>query len=72
MILGHVNPYVNVFIRVTDRLVANPIEEVHICITAGRTLGNGDVRRYNVPMTNEVTMIIPGKPREVGNRDVIV
>jgi hypothetical protein len=72
MILGCVNPYVNVFVRVADRFVANPTEEVHICITAGRTLGNGDVHRYNAPMTNEVAMIILGEPGEVGNRDVIV
>jgi len=71
-ILGCINPYVNIFIRAADRLVANPTEEVHICITAGRTLGNEDVHCYNAPTTNEVAMIIPGKPGEVGNRDVIV
>jgi hypothetical protein len=71
-ILRRVNPYVNVFVRATDRLAANPIEEVHICITAGRTLGNGDVHHYNAPTANEVAMIIPGEPGEVGNRDVIV
>jgi len=71
-ILGRVNPYVNIFVRVADRLVTNLIEEVHICITAGRTLGNGDVHRYNAPTANEVAMIIPGEPGEVGNRDVIV
>jgi hypothetical protein len=72
MILGHVNPYVNVFICVTDRLAANPVKEVHICITAGRTLENKNVRCYNVPMANEVTMIILGELGEVGNRDVII
>ncbi len=72
MILKHVNPYVNVFIRVADRLTANPVEEVHICITVGRTVGNGDVRCYNVPTANEVAMIILGEPGEVGNCDVIV
>ncbi len=71
-ILGHVNPYVNIFIYAADHLVANPIEEVHICITTGRTLGNEDVHCYNVPMANEVAMIILGKPRKVGNRDVII
>jgi len=40
-IFRRVNPYVNVFVRATDRLAANPTEEVHICITAGRTLRNG-------------------------------
>jgi len=72
MTFGHVNPYVKVFVRAADCLVANPTEEVHICITIGRTLGNGDVHRYNTPMANEVTMIIPSELREVGNRDVIV
>jgi hypothetical protein len=72
MIIGRVNPYVNVFVHVADRLATNPIEEVHICITASRTLGNGDVRCYNIPTTNEVAMIIPGEPREVGNHHVIV
>jgi len=72
MILGRVNPYVNVFVRATDRLAANPTEEVHICITASRTLGNGDVHCYNAPTANEVVMIIPNEPGEVGNRDVIV
>jgi hypothetical protein len=71
-ILGRVNPYVNIFVRAADRLVANPAEEVHICITAGRTLGNGNVHCYNIPTTNEVAMIIPGEPGEVGNHDVII
>ncbi len=38
-ILGHVNPYVNVFVHVADCFAANLVEEVHICITTGRTLG---------------------------------
>jgi hypothetical protein len=71
-ILGRVNPYVNVFIRAANHLIANPIKEVHICIIASRTPGNEDVDCYNVPMANEVTMIIPSEPREVGNRNVIV
>jgi hypothetical protein len=71
-ILGHVNPYVNVFVHVADRLVANLTKEVHICITAGHTLGNGDVHRYNAPTANEVAMIILGEQGEVGNHDVIV
>jgi hypothetical protein len=71
-IIEQVNPYVYVFIRVADRPTANLTEEVHICITVGRTLGNGDVRRYNVPTTNNVAMIIHGEPGEVGNRDVII
>jgi hypothetical protein len=71
-ILGCVNPYVNIFVRVVDRLIANLTKEVHICITVGRTLGNEDVHCYNVPTANEVVMIILGKPGEVGNRDVIV
>jgi len=70
--LGRVNPYVNIFVHATNRLVANPVEEVHICITTGRTLGNGDVHRYNIPTANKVAMIIPGEPAEVGNRDVII
>jgi hypothetical protein len=72
MILGHVNPYVNVFVHATNRLVANPAKEVHICITISRTPRNEDVRRYNVPTINEVAMIIPSEPGKVGNRDVIV
>jgi hypothetical protein len=71
-ILEHVNPYVNIFIRVADRLTANPVEEVHICITINHTLGNKNVRHYNVVMANKVTMIIPSEPKKVGNRDVIV
>jgi hypothetical protein len=71
-ILGRVNPYVNVFVCAVDRLAANPIEEDHICITARRTLGNGDVHRYNAPTANKVAMIILGEPGEVGNHDVIV
>jgi hypothetical protein len=71
-ILGRVTIYVNVFVRATDRLLANLIEEVHICIIIGRTPKNGDVRRYNVPMANRVAMIILGELGEVGNRGVIV
>jgi hypothetical protein len=71
-ILRRINPYVNIFVRAADHMAANPAEEVHICITIGRTLGNGDVHRYNVPTADEVAMIIPGEPGEVGNRDVIV
>ncbi len=71
-ILGRVNPYVNVFVCAADRFTANPAEEVHICITAGRTLGNGNVHCYNIPTANEVVMIIPSEPGEVGNCDVII
>jgi hypothetical protein len=71
-ILGRVNPFVNIFIRAADRLAANPAEEVHNCITASRTSGNGDVCCYNVLTTNKVAMIILGKLGEVRNRDVIV
>ncbi len=71
-ILERVNPYVNAFIRAADHLTVNPAEEVHICITAGRTPRNGSVRHYNVPTANKVTMIIPSEPGEVGNRDIIV
>jgi hypothetical protein len=53
-ILEPVNPYVNVFVCVANRLATNLVEEVHICITTGLTPGNGDVCRYNIPMTNEV------------------
>jgi len=72
MILGHINLYVNVFVRVTNGLGVNPAEEVHICITTGHTSGNEDVRCYNVPTANEVAMIILGELGEVGNYDVIV
>jgi len=71
-ILGRVNPYVNVFVRATDRLVVNPTEEVHIYIIIGRTPGNRNVHCYNILTTNEVAMIIPGESGEVGNCDVIV
>jgi hypothetical protein len=71
-IFERVNPYVNVFVRAIDHLVTNPIKEVHICITTGRTPGNRDVFRYNVPTANEVAMIIPGELGEVGNHNVIV
>ncbi len=71
-ILRHVNPYVNFFVCAVDRLAANLVEEVHICITIGRTLRNEDVCRYNIPMANEVAMIIPGELGEVWNDDVIV
>jgi len=71
-ILGHVNPYVNVFVCAADRLAANPTKEVHICIVARRTLGNGDVHRYNTPTTNEVAMIILNELGKVGNRNVII
>ncbi len=71
-ILGRVNSYVDVFVRVADRLAANLIEDIHICIRGGRNLGNGDLRCYNIPTTNEVAMIIPGESGEVGNRDVII
>ncbi len=71
-ILGRINPYVNVFVCAADCLVTNFTKEVHICITAGRTLGNGDVHCYNVPMANKVAMIIYGEPKKVGNHNVIV
>jgi hypothetical protein len=71
-IFGRINPYVNVFVRAADCLATNPTEEVHICSTVDRTSGNGNVCCYNVPTTNEVTMIIHGELGKVGNRDVIV
>jgi hypothetical protein len=68
------NPNISLahFMTFCNHLVANPIEEVHICITVGRTLGNEDVCSYNVLTTNEVAMIILSEPGEVGNHDVIV
>jgi hypothetical protein len=71
-ILGHVNLYVNVFVRATNHLVVNPSEEVHICITAGHTPGNEDLRHYNILTANKVAMIIPSEPGKVGNHDIIV
>jgi hypothetical protein len=71
-ILRRVNPYVNIFARVAECLTTNLAEEVHICITIGRTLRNKDLYCYNVLMTNKVAMIIPGDPREVGNCNVII
>jgi hypothetical protein len=71
-ILRRVNPYVNIFVCGADRFAVNPIEEVHICITASHTSGNGNVYCYNVLTINEVVMIIPGEPGEVGNYNVIV
>jgi hypothetical protein len=71
-ILGRINPYVNVFVHAANHLVANLVEEVHICIMDGRTSGNGDASCYNILMTNEVVMIILSESREVGNCNVIV
>jgi hypothetical protein len=71
-ILRRINPFVNVFIRAADHFATNPVEEVHICIIAGRTPRNRDVRHYNVLSANDVAIIIPNKPGEVENRDVIV
>ncbi len=71
-ILERVNPYENVFIHAINCFVANLAKEVHICIIAGRTPGNGDVSRYNVPMVNDVVMINPGKLGKVGNCNVII
>jgi hypothetical protein len=61
MILGRVNPYVNVFVHGVNRLTTNIAKEVHICITTSCTSGNGDVRYYNILTTNEVVMIIFGE-----------
>jgi hypothetical protein len=72
MILGCVNPYVNIFVRAADHLATNLVEEVHICITAGCTLGNEDVHCYNILTANKVAMIIFGEPGEVKNCDVII
>jgi hypothetical protein len=72
-LLGQVNPYVNIFVQVAKRIVANPEEEVRVVIIPGRNHGEEvDPRRYNAPLADEVTMILPGEPGEVGNRDVIV
>jgi hypothetical protein len=72
-LLGQVNPYVNVFVQAANRIVANLEEEVKVVITAGRNHGEEvDPRWYNAPLADEVTMILPGEPGEVGNRDIIV
>jgi len=72
-LLGQANPYVNIFVRAANRIVANPEEEVRVVITAGRNHGEEvDPRWYNAPLADEVTMILLGELREVGNRDVIV
>jgi hypothetical protein len=71
-ILRRVNPYVNIFIHAADHLAINPVEEVHICITFGRTSKNKNDRYSNVLMANEVAMMIHGEPGKVGNHIVIV
>jgi hypothetical protein len=72
-LLGQVNPYVNVFVQTANRIVANLEEEVRVVITAGRNHGEEvDPRRYNAPLADKVTMILPRELGEVGNRDVIV
>jgi hypothetical protein len=72
-LLGQVNPYVNVFVQAANRIVANPKEEVKVVIIARHNHGEEvDPRRYNAPLADEVAMILPGEPMEVGNRDVIV
>jgi hypothetical protein len=72
-LLGQVNPYVNVFVQASNRIVANPEEEVRVVITVVRNHGEEvDPHRYNAPLANEVAMIFPGESGEVGNRDVIV
>jgi hypothetical protein len=72
-LLGQVNPYVNVFIQARNCIVANLEEEVRVVITARRNHGEEvDPRRYNAPLADEVSMILPGEPKEVGNHDVIV
>jgi hypothetical protein len=72
-LLKQVNPYVNIFVQTSNRIVANPEEEVRVVIIVGHNHGEEvNPRRYNAPLANEVAMILPGEPREVGNRNVIV
>jgi hypothetical protein len=72
-ILGRYNPYVRVFERAADRLATHPAEEVRIVLTAARNHGSEmDPRQYNAPMADEVAMILPGDPGQIGNRDIII
>jgi hypothetical protein len=72
-ILGRYNPYVRVFERGVDRLATHPAEEVCVVLTTVRNHGSEmDPRQYNAPMADEVTMILPGNPGQIRNRDVIV
>jgi hypothetical protein len=72
-ILGRYNPYVHVFERAADRLATHPAEEVRVVLTTARNHGSEmDPRQYNAPMADEVAMILPGHPGQIGNRDVIV
>jgi len=72
-ILGRYNLYVRVFERAADRFAAHLAEEVRVVLTAARNHGSEmDPRQYNAPMADEVAMILPGDPGQIGNRDVIV
>jgi len=72
-ILGRYNPYVRIFERAVDCLVAHPAEEVCVVLTVARNHGSEmDPRQYNAPMADEVAMILPGDLGQIGNRDVIV
>jgi hypothetical protein len=72
-ILGRYNLYVRVFEHAADRLAAHPAEEVRVALTAARNHGTEmDPRQYNAPMADEVAMILPGDPGQIGNCDVIV
>ncbi len=72
-ILGRYNPYVRIFERAVDRLAAHPVEEVRVVLTAVRNHGSEmDPCQYNAPMADEVAMILPRDPGQIGNRDFIV
>ena len=71
--LGHPNPYVHVFSGAADSLAADASSELNIVLTAGRDRGDGrDPRRCNLPMADEVDMVILVEVGLVGERDIIV
>ena len=59
--LARINPHVHVFSRAADRLATDANGQLNIVLTAARNRGDKrDPQGYNLPMADEVAMMIPG------------
>ena len=69
------NPYVNQFIMACERLKNENISNLKIVLRADAKSNNAHSRKYNLPYSYEIAVIISGTwygTETVGNRDIIL
>jgi hypothetical protein len=65
--IHNVNPFVQKF--AFNFLTYNPCKDVTLVL---RTDTSAEKRRYNVPISSEVAVIMPGDGNDVSSRDIVI